>query len=107
MNLNLANDAFFNLNDFAVNATWRYASNNSKFVVTGIFDNQFFTGFDELNAPVSTSQPTFTLKTSSIPENGKENDFLVIPINNVDVTYKVKIIERDGTNVTMIHLQKQ
>ena len=107
MNLNLANDAFFNLNDFAVSATWRYASNNDKYVVTGIFDNQFFTGFDELNAPVSTSQPTFTLKTSSIPKNGKENDFLIIPINNVDVTYKVKIIERDGTNETMIHLQKQ
>ncbi len=46
MNLNLANDAFFNLNDFAVSATWRYASNNDKYVVTGIFDNQFFTVFD-------------------------------------------------------------
>lgn len=107
MNLNLANDAFFNLKDFAVNATWRLAADNKKYVVTGIFDNQYYSGFDELNAPVSTSQPTFTLKTSTIPENGKKNDFLIIPVNNVETTFKVKIIERDGTNVTMIHLQKQ
>ena len=107
MTLNLANDAFFNLNEFAVQVTWRLASNNDKYVVTGIFDNQYLSGFDELMAPVSTSQPTFTLKTSDIPENGAEDDFLTIPINNVDVTYKVKIIERDGTNVSLLHLQKQ
>jgi|TARA_R110000851_G_scaffold5_7_gene52 hypothetical protein len=105
--LNLANDAFFNLNDFASTATWRLASSSDPYVVTGVFTNDFFSGFDELNAPVSTSQPQFTMKTSDIPTGGKEEDTLIIPVNNIDQTYLVKIIERDATNVSLLILQRQ
>jgi len=105
--LNLANDAFFNLNDFASTATWRLASNNDNYVVTGVFTNDFYSGFDELNAPVSTSQPQFTIKTSDIPTGGKEDDTLIIPVNNIDQNFKVKIIERDGTNISLLILQRQ
>lgn len=105
--LNLANDAFFNLNDFASMATWRLASNNDNYVVTGVFTNDFYSGFDELNAPVSTSQPQFTMKTSDIPTGGKEDDTLIIPVNNIDQNFKVKIIERDGTNISLLILQRQ
>ena len=41
MAINLADDAFIDLDDFAINATWTVAASSDKYVVTGIFSNEY------------------------------------------------------------------
>ena len=106
MAINLADDAFIDLDDFAINATWTVALSGDKYVVTGIFSNEYFPAMDEYGVPVTTSSPQFTMKTNKLPTGAKVDDTLVLPVNDVDTTYKIKIIERDGTGISLLHLQK-
>ena len=106
MAINLADDAFIDLDDFAINATWTVAASSDKYVVTGIFSNEYYPAMDDYGVPVTTSSPQFTIKTSNVPTGAKVDDTLVLPVNDVDTTYKVKIIERDGTGISLLHLQK-
>ena len=106
MAINLADDAFIDLDDFAINATWTVASSGDKYVVTGIFSNEYFPAMDEYGVPVTTSSPQFTMKTNKLPTGAKVDDTLVLPVNDVDTSYKVKIIEKDGTGISLLHLQK-
>lgn len=111
MTINLANDAFFNTEDFAVTCRWTVASTTDTYQVKAVFDNQFFEAFDEFGSPVSTSSPVVYMKTNDLPSGNNENDTLIVPITSNDVTsdttYKVKVIESDGMGVTTIRLQKQ
>jgi hypothetical protein len=107
MTIDSASNAFFNNNDWAINVTWTVAATSDKFIVNGIFDKQYYSAPDDFGVAVSSNSPTFTMKTSDIPTGAKVNDSLLIPVNNVDVTYKVKVIERDGTGVSLLELQKQ
>ena len=106
MAINLADDAFIDLDDFAITATWTVASSGDKYVVTGIFSNEYFPAMDEYGIPVTTSSPQFTMKTNKLPTGAKVDDTLVLPVNDVDTSYKVKIIEKDGTGISLLHLQK-
>lgn len=106
MAINLADDAFIDLDDFAITATWTVASSGDKYVVTGIFSNEYFPAMDEYGVPVTTSSPQFTMKTNKLPTGAKVDDALVLPVNDVDTSYKVKIIEKDGTGISLLHLQK-
>ena len=106
MAINLADDAFIDLDDFAINATWTVASSGDKYVVTGIFSNEYFPAMDEYGVLVTTSSPQFTMKTNKLPTGAKVDDTLVLPVNDVDTSYKVKIIEKDGTGISLLHLQK-
>ena len=106
MTISLADDAFIDKNDFAINATWNIAASSDNFVVTGIFNNDYYPAMDEYGVPVTTSSPQFTMKTDKIPTGAKVDDALTLPVNDVDTTYKIKIIERDGTGISLLHLQK-
>ncbi len=111
MTLNLSSNAFFELDDFAVKCQWTITSSQDKYEVIGIFDNTFYEAFDEFGSGVSTSSPQFTMKTDDIPDGGDEDDTLLIPITSkgrvFQTLYKVKVIERDGTGVSLLRLQKQ
>ena len=111
MPINLANDAFFSTEDFAIICRWTVSTTNDTYQVKAVFDNQFFEAFDEFGSAVSTSSPVIYMKTNDLPSGHKENDNIVIPIttNNItsDTTYKAKVIESDGMGVSTIQLQKQ
>ena len=51
------------------------------------------------------------MKTDDIPDGGDEDDTLLIPITSkgriAEILYKVKVIEKDGTGVSLLRLQKQ
>jgi hypothetical protein len=51
----------------------------------------------------AVSQPRFMVKTSDLPSGADEGDGLVVS----ETDYLVKVIERDGTGVTMLVLEKQ
>mgnify|MGYP003666823331 CR=1 FL=1 len=98
MTLNLSSNAFFELNDFAVECQWTVVSSQDKYTVKGIFDNSF--------------SPFFTMKTDDIPDGASDqNDLLLVPITlkgRVKKTsYRCKVIERDGTGISLIRLQLQ
>lgn len=110
--LNLSSNAFFELKDFAVECKWTVVSRNDVYNVIGIFDNSFYEAFDEFGSGVSTSSPVFTMKTDDIPDGASDqNDLLLVPITLKgrvsNVTYLCKVIERDGTGVSTIRLEKQ
>jgi hypothetical protein len=110
--LNLSSNAFFELKDFAVECKWTVVSRNDVYSVIGIFDNSFYEAFDEFGSGVSTSSPIFTMKTDDIPDGASDqNDLLLVPITTKgrvsNVTYQCKVIERDGTGVSTIRLQRQ
>tara|TARA_R100000742_G_C4279660_1_gene105086 strand:+ start:6521 stop:6856 length:336 start_codon:yes stop_codon:yes gene_type:complete len=111
MSINLANNAFFSTEDFAVICRWTVATTSDTYQVKAVFDNQFFEAFDEFGSPVSTSSPVIYMKTDDLPTGHDENDTLIVPITSNDVTsdttYKVKVIESDGLGVSTIRLQKQ
>ncbi len=107
MTIDSASNAFFNVNDWAIQVTWTVAATSDKYVVTGVFDKTYFSAPDDFGIAVSSNSPSFTMKTSDIPTGAKVDDTLLIPVNDVDVNYKVKVIERDGTGVSLLQLQKQ
>jgi len=106
MAINTAEAAFFNETDFAEKATWTVAATSDNYVVIGVFNNDYYPAFEEYNAPVSSSSPTFTMLTSKIPTGALVDDTLTIPVNTVDTAYTIKVIERDGTGVSLLRLQK-
>jgi hypothetical protein len=112
MTLNLSSNAFFELKDFAVECQWTVVSSQDKYLVVGIFDNTFYEAFNEFGSGVSTSSPVFTMKTDDIPDGASDqNDLLLVPITTkgrvAKISYKIKVIEKDGTGVSIIRLQKQ
>tara|TARA_R110000796_G_scaffold34567_3_gene89212 strand:- start:7641 stop:7979 length:339 start_codon:yes stop_codon:yes gene_type:complete len=112
MTLNLSSNAFFELNDFAVECQWTVVSSQDKYIVKGIFDNSFYESFDEFGSGVSTSSPFFTMKTDDIPDGASDqNDLLLVPITSKGrvkkTSYRCKVIERDGTGISLIRLQLQ
>tara|TARA_R110001606_G_scaffold347930_1_gene497376 strand:- start:8955 stop:9299 length:345 start_codon:yes stop_codon:yes gene_type:complete len=112
MTLNLSSNAFFELSDFAVECQWTIVSSNDKYNVIGIFDNTFYEAFNEFGSGVSTSSPVFTMKSDDIPDGASDqNDLLLVPITSkgrvAKISYRIKVIEKDGTGVSTIRLQKQ
>jgi hypothetical protein len=112
MTLNLSSNAFFELKDFAVECQWTVVSSQDRYLIVGIFDNTFYEAFNEFGSGVSTSSPVFTMKTDDIPDGASDqNDLLLVPITTkgrvAKISYKIKVIEKDGTGVSIIRLQKQ
>jgi|TARA_R110000787_G_scaffold33724_2_gene88138 hypothetical protein len=109
MAINTAPDAFFNLNDFAIPITWTVASSQDVHILDVIFDDPYFAAFDDGLAAVSSSTPTITMQSAKMPVGNAVNDSIKLkhPIENIEKTYKVKEIQRDGTGVSLLYLQLQ
>jgi Phage Head-Tail Attachment. len=95
-------DVFFNVNDFAVAASYTLAGGETT-TINGIFDNEYLGEESGAGVVFAVSQPRFMVKTSDLPSGADEGDGLVVS----GTDYLVKVIERDGTGVTMLVLEKQ
>tara|TARA_R110002020_G_scaffold369799_4_gene581604 strand:- start:112 stop:441 length:330 start_codon:yes stop_codon:yes gene_type:complete len=107
--INTSPDAFFNLNDFAIPITWNVASSGDIYILDAIFDDPYFAAFDDGLAPVSSSTPTITMQTAKMPVGSAVDNTIKLkhPIDNIEKTYKVKEIQRDGTGISLLYLQLQ
>lgn len=109
MAINTSPDAFFNLNDFAIPITWNVASTQDIYIIDAIFDDPYFAAFDDGLAAVSSSTPTITMQTAKMPVGSAVDNLIKLkhPIDNIEKTYRVKEIQRDGTGISLLYLQLQ
>lgn len=90
---------FVNSNDFGVTATLTSGSNVT--TISGIFDNEFVEVDAGGGVPFAMQQPRFAVRTADA--NVEEDDTLLI----AGVTYKIKVVQPDGTGMTNLILEKQ
>jgi hypothetical protein len=91
---------FVNTNDFGVTATFTRGSTVT--TISGIFDNDFVEVDTGGGVPFAMQQPRFLAKTSDVSA-AVEDDTLAIS----GTTYKIKVVQRDGTGMTNLILEKQ
>ncbi len=94
-------DSFVNPLDFAGSATYTPVA-GSPVTVTGIYDDQTIEDRGEAEIGERESQPTFECKTSDVPNAGHD-DTLVVS----GQSHKVVGVDKDGTGVTTLILEKQ
>jgi hypothetical protein len=91
---------FLSVDDFGVSAT--FTRGVTVRTISGIFDNDFV----EVDAggviPFAMQQPRFLARTSDVSA-AVEDDTLVIS----GTTYKIKVVQPDGTGMTNLILEKQ
>jgi len=91
-----------NVSDFGTTATYTLVAGSSSSII-GIFDNEFFEADPQGNVAYASAQPRFLVQTSTLPSGADYGDTVVIS----SVTYKVRIIQPDGTGMTTLVLEKQ
>lgn len=91
---------FFAVDDFGVAATYT-PSGGSPVTVNGIFDNEFFEADAGGNVAVAIQQPRFQCRTSDVA-SAAEGD--AITINSI--SYIIRVVQPDGTGVTMLVLEE-
>lgn len=91
-----------NVSDFGTTATYTLVGGGSSSII-GIFDNEFFEADPQGNVAYASAQPRFMVQTSTLPSGADYGDTIVIS----SVTYKVRIIQPDGTGMTTLVLEKQ
>lgn len=96
-----ANDraVFVSVNDWGVSATFTHGATTT--TISGIFDNDFVE-VDTGGVPFAMQQPRFLTQSTAV-STAVENDTLVIS----GTTYKIKVIQPDGTGMTNLVLEKQ
>jgi len=94
--------AMFDLNDFAVTATYQVMVDGtpiSSAPISGIFDQDYFEVIDS-NAVVESSQPAFTCRTSDVSSVSHGD---ILTINSID--YKIVGNKPDGTGMSVLPLE--
>ena len=91
--------AFVSINDWGVSATYTHSGVST--TIAGIFDNDFVE-VDGGGVPFAMQQPRFFTPTTSV-SSAVEDDTLVIS----GTTYKIKVVQPDGTGMTTLVLEKQ
>ena len=91
---------FFEADDFAVAATYT-PDGGSPVTISGIFDNEFFEADAGGMVSVAIQQPRFQCSTSSV-SGAEEGDALVVN----GVSYTIRVVQPDGTGVTMLVLEE-
>lgn len=92
---------FVGIDDFGVAATYT-PSGGAASTVNGIFDNDFIEIDAGGGVGVAMQQPRFHCKTADV-SNAAEGDALVVNT----VSYIIRIVQDDGTGMTMLVLEKQ
>ena len=95
------NDRIALLLDFGVPVTYT-VQGGSPVALTGIFDNDFVTVDAGGDFGFAMQQPRLLVKTSDVV-NCTEGDSFVIS----GVTYLSRVVQDDGTGMTIIQLEKQ
>lgn len=91
-----------NTTDFGTTATYTLAAGGVSSPI-GIFDNEYFEADANTNVGFVSTQPRFVCTTSSLPATAGYNDTAVIN----SLTYKVRVVQSDGTGMTTLILEKQ
>ena len=91
---------FVNVDDFGVAATYTPSGGGSS-TVNGIFDNDFIEVDAGGGVGVALQQPRFHCRTSDV-SSASEGDALVVS----GVNYTIRIVQDDGTGMTMLILEK-
>lgn len=96
-----AADRLAMLVDFGQPVTYT-VQGGSAVTITGIFDAQFVEVDAGGNVGIAYQQPRLMVRTSDVA-SATEGDSFVIS----DVTYLSRVVQDDGTGMTMIVLEKQ
>ena len=91
-----------NTTDFGTTATYTLDAGGVSSVV-GIFDNEYFESDANTNVGFVSTQPRFVCTSASLPSTAGYND--TVAVNSA--TYKVRVIQADGTGMTTLILEKQ
>lgn len=89
------------LADFGESITYT-VQGGSAATITGIFDNQYVEVDSGGEVGFAVQQPRLTVRTADVP-NCTEGDTFVVN----SVTYLSRIVQDDGTGITLIALEKQ
>lgn len=101
MPVETADDRAFLLADFGVSVTYT-VQGGSATTITAIFDNQFVEVDAGGDVGFAIQQPRLTCRTADVA-NCTEGDSFVIS----GTTYLSRIVQDDGTGMTLIVLEKQ
>ena len=91
---------FVNVDDFGTAATYTPAGGAGS-TVNGIFDNDFVEVDAGGGVTVALQQPRFHCRTADV-SSAAEGDALVVS----GVNYTVRVVQDDGTGMTMLVLEK-
>lgn len=91
---------FFDADDFGVAASYT-RQGQSAVTINGIFDNEFFEVEAGGEVAVAMEQPRFACRTSDV-SSATEGD--TININSVN--YTIRVVQSDGTGVTVLVLEE-
>jgi len=92
---------FVGIDDFGVAATYT-PSGGAASTVNGIFDNDFIEIDAGGGVGVAMQQPRFHCRTADV-SSAAEGDALVVNT----ISYIIRIVQDDGTGMTMMVLEKQ
>ncbi|MGA0081655.1 MAG: head-tail joining protein [Sedimenticolaceae bacterium] len=96
-----ADDRAAMLADFGEAVTYT-VQGGSAATITGIFDNQYVEVDAGGEVGFAVQQPRLTVRTADVP-NCTEGDTFVVG----GVTYLSRIVQDDGTGITLVALEKQ
>ena len=96
-----ADDRAAMLADFGVSISYT-VQGGSAATITGIFDNQYVEVDAGGEVGFAVQQPRLTVRTADVP-NCTEGDTFVVG----GVTYLSRIVQDDGTGITLVALEKQ
>lgn len=94
-------DRLIMLNDFGVNVTYT-VQNGSPVTIKGIFDNQFIEVDSGGSVGFAVQEPRLHCRTEDVP-NATEGDTFVVS----GVTYLSRVVQDDGTGMTLMQLERQ
>lgn len=100
MAVETANDRAIMLADFGQLATFTHGATTT--TITGIFDNDFIQVDMGGSVGVALQEPKFFVRSADV-SSAVEDDTLVTD----GVTYKIKVVQADGTGMTVLVLEKQ
>lgn len=96
-----AADRLMYLKDFGIDVKYTIQNGVPK-TIRGIFDNQFIDVEAGGDVGFAIQQPRLMTRTSDVESCTEGDDFLI-----ARVSYKSRIVQDDGTGMTMIVLEKQ
>ena len=94
-------DVFISSDDFGVTAKYTPTGSVAR-MIKGIFDSEYLEVAAGGEVGFAISQPRFLTKTSNV-STAQDGDTIVINGS----TYKVRVVQPDGTGMTNLVLEKQ
>lgn len=107
---------FVNADEFAVEATYTPVAGGASWAIKGLFDSAAIAIEVGGEVDVQTRKPMMTCRVDDLSGGGKQGDTIVLTSaqllaagldTNAAGTYKVRIVQPDGTGMVELALEKQ